>query len=93
MLNKETVMKVAKLARLEISEQDAVEYQVQLSKVLENFQKIASVPTDQIEPLITPIPVESFWREDKVLQTVTAEELIKCAPEAKGHLYKVPPVV
>lgn len=93
MLNKETVLKVAKLARLAISEQEAQDYQIQLTKVLENFQKITEVSTDGIEPLITPTPVELYLRPDVVSQTVTVDEIIKCAPDAKGNLFKVPPVV
>lgn len=93
MLNKETVMKVAKLARLNITEQEAQEYQTQLAKVLENFQKLEGVKTEGIEPLVTPTPIDLYLREDKVLQNVTVEEIIKCAPDAKGNLYKVPPVV
>ncbi len=93
MLNKDAVLKVAKLARLNISEQDAQDYQKQLEKVLENFQKIAGVNTEGIEPMVTPTPTELYMRADEVQQTVTAEEIIKCAPEAKGNLFKVPPVV
>jgi aspartyl-tRNA(Asn)/glutamyl-tRNA(Gln) amidotransferase subunit C len=93
MLNKETVLKVAKLARLDISEQEAQDYQIQLTKVLENFQKIAQVSTEGVEPLITPTPMELFLRPDVVSQTVTVDEIIKCAPDAQGNLFKVPPVV
>jgi aspartyl-tRNA(Asn)/glutamyl-tRNA(Gln) amidotransferase subunit C len=93
MLTKETVMKVAKLARLNITEQEAGEYQTQLAKVLENFQKLTEVKTEGIEPLVTPSPIDFYMRADEVSQTVSVEEIIKCAPEAKGNLYKVPPVV
>lgn len=93
MLNKETVLKVAKLARLNISEQEAEEYQNQLAKVLENFQKLTEVKTDGIGPLVTPSPIDFYMRADEVSQTVTMEEIIKCAPDSKGSLYKVPPVV
>lgn len=93
MLNKEAVLKVAKLARLNITEQEALDYQKQLEKVLDSFQKITTVNTDGIEPLVTPTPVDLFMREDEVLQSVTVDEIIKCAPDAKGNLFKVPPVV
>jgi aspartyl-tRNA(Asn)/glutamyl-tRNA(Gln) amidotransferase subunit C len=93
MLDKETVMKVAKLARLDISEQDAEDYRVQLAKVLENFKKLTEVNTDGIEPMVTPSPIDFYMREDEVSQTVTAEEILKCAPDSKGNLFKVPPVV
>jgi aspartyl-tRNA(Asn)/glutamyl-tRNA(Gln) amidotransferase subunit C len=93
MLNKETVLKVAKLARLNISEQEAEDYQIQLTKVLENFQKLTQVNTVDIAPMVTPSPIDFYMRADEVSQTVTVEEIIKCAPDAKGNLYKVPPVV
>ncbi|MBY0383827.1 Asp-tRNA(Asn)/Glu-tRNA(Gln) amidotransferase subunit GatC, partial [bacterium] len=89
MLNKEAVLKVAKLARLNISEQEAQDYQKQLEKVLDSFQKIAVVNTDGVEPLVTPTPVDLFMREDEVQQLVTVDEIIKCAPDAKGNLFKV----
>ena len=93
MLNKEAVLKVAKLACLNISEQEAQDYQKQLEKVLDSFQKIAAVKTDGVEPLVTPTLIDLYLREDQVDQTVTVDEIIKCAPEAKGNLFKVPPVV
>ena len=93
MLDSQAVLKVAQLARLKLSAQDAQDYQQQLQKVLENFAKLANVSTDGIEPLITPTPVELYLRQDQVKQSVTVEEIIKCAPDARGNLFKVPPVV
>jgi aspartyl-tRNA(Asn)/glutamyl-tRNA(Gln) amidotransferase subunit C len=93
MLSQEAVLKVAKLARIQISSQEAQEYQKQFEKILEYFKKIAAVNTDNIEPLTTPTHVGLFLREDQVLQTVSVDEIVKCAPEAKGNLFKVPPVV
>ena len=93
MLTHETVLKVARLARLTITDAEASQYQKQFDQILGYFQKIAEADTKGIEPLITPSEVEPFWREDVVEQTVTAEEILKNAPDAKGNLFKVPPVV
>jgi len=93
MLDKDTVMKVAKLARLNLSEAEATEYQARFDKILSYFQKIAEVKTDGIEPLITPTQIETFWREDVVKQDFTAEDILKNAPDSLGNLFKVPPVV
>lgn len=93
MIDKKTIKKIAELSRLDVSEADAEEYSVQLSKALHFFEQISKVDTHQIEPMITPIELESFWREDVVKQEYTAEEMIKNAPDSLGHLFKVPPVV
>jgi aspartyl-tRNA(Asn)/glutamyl-tRNA(Gln) amidotransferase subunit C len=93
MLDSQAILKVAQLARLKLSAQEAQDYQQQLQKVLENFAKLESVSTEGVEPLITPTPVDLFLREDQVDQNVTVEEIIKCAPESRGNLFKVPPVV
>ncbi len=93
MLTKETVLKVAKLARLNISETEAAEYQQKFDKILSYFEKIAEAKTAGVEPLITPTQIEPFWREDVVKQEQTAEEILKNAPDSLGNLFKVPPVV
>lgn len=93
MLTQEAVLKVAKLARLTITEAEAAEYQKQFDKTLSYFQKIAGANTQGVEPLVTPSEIEVFWREDVVDQSVSPEEILKNAPETKGNLFKVPPVV
>ena len=93
MLDKETVMKVAKLARLNLSEGEAAEYQARFDKILSYFQKIAEVDTSGVEPLVTPTQIETFWREDVVKQEFTAEQILENAPDSLGNLFKVPPVV
>jgi aspartyl-tRNA(Asn)/glutamyl-tRNA(Gln) amidotransferase subunit C len=93
MFTKETVLKVARLARLTITDAEALDYQKQFDNILGHFQKISEAKTEGVEPLITPIPIEAFWREDVVQQNNTAEEILKNAPDVKGNLFKVPPVV
>lgn len=93
MLTKETVFQVAKLARLTISEEDAVVYQEQFEKILNYFQNISTMDTQGVEPLISPITTPAFLREDKVIQDISVDEILKNAPEAKGNLFKVPPVI
>ena len=93
MLTQETVLKVAKLARLAITEAEAAEYQKQFDKILGYFKKLAEANTEGVEPLITPTDIEIFWREDVVRQEHSPEDIVKSAPETRGNLYKVPPVV
>lgn len=57
------------------------------------FDKISNLPTDGIEPLVTPTEIENFWREDKNENNYTPEEMVANAPSKQGSLFKVPPVV
>lgn len=93
MLTKDTVLKVAQLARLTITDEEAQAYQVQFEKILTYFENISALDTKGIEPLVTPIHTPAFLREDIVIQDVTAEDILKNAPDSKGHLFKVPPVI
>ena len=93
MLKKEDVLKVGQLARLKLSDEEANEYSQQFVKILEYFNALAKVPTDQVEPLVTATPMDLFLREDEVTQTNSVEDIISNAPDVAGNLYKVPPVV
>lgn len=93
MIDKKTIEHIAKLARLKITETEAVEYSRQMEKILQSFEKIAKLDTKDVEPLITPTEIETYWREDVVSQEITSEEILSNAPSRSGNLFKVPPVV
>lgn len=95
-LDRETVEKVSKLARLKLSEDEVAAFAQQLSSVLENFEQIAQVDTNGIRPLVTPTDMSVSFRPDEaVLETneTENEKLLENAPEKSGRLFKVPPVV
>lgn len=93
MIDKKTIENIAKLSRLKISDAEAQEYGDQLAKALSHFQKIAQIDTTDVEPLVTPVDIESYWRPDEVQVQYSAEEMTENAPERAGNLFKVPPVV
>jgi aspartyl-tRNA(Asn)/glutamyl-tRNA(Gln) amidotransferase subunit C len=93
MIDSKTIAHIAKLARLHITEDEAQQYEKQLSKVLAQFEQISKIDTAGIEPLVTPTEMKAYWREDKVKKEFTAEEIVANAPQKTGHLFTVPPVV
>ncbi len=93
MIDKKTIEHIAKLARLQITEEEAQEYSTQLAQALEHFEQISRIDTAGVEPLVTPTEIEAYWREDQARQDYTAEEMTANAPERAGNLFKVPPVV
>lgn len=96
MLDRETVEKVSKLARLKLTENEILAFKDQLSTVLENFETIAQVDTTGVRPLVTPTDMSVSLRADAPPPVVTEQEnekLLVNAPEKSGLLFKVPPVV
>ncbi len=93
MIDQKTIERIAKLARLSITPEEAIEYGDQLTKVLTHFQQISEIDTQGIEPLVTPSEIEFVTRIDEAKQETTTEEMLINAPDKAGHLFKVPPVV
>lgn len=93
MLTKETVQHVAKLARLKLTEAEIADCAKVLSAVLENFEQIAGVDTQDIHPLVSPTEISPSFREDLAERTIDSDDLLDNAPEKSGRLFKVPPVV
>jgi aspartyl-tRNA(Asn)/glutamyl-tRNA(Gln) amidotransferase subunit C len=88
-----TIQHIAKLARLDINEVQAQEYSNQLTKIMGFFDKISTLSTVGVEPLVTPTDIEIFWREDKPEKNYSSDEMVANAPSRQGSLFKVPPVV
>ena len=93
MINADEVKHIAKLARLDLSEEEVGKYSEQLSKVIQYFDKLNELDTSKVEELLKPSPIEAFVRADEVKRGLSAEQAIANAPESSGHLFKVPPVV
>ena len=88
--------KTAKLARLELSEQEKKDFSGELSLVFSYFKCISSVDTKGISPLVYPleglVPPPAL-RPDEGEPSLNREALLNLAPQKLGSEYKVPPVV
>lgn len=91
MISKETVEKIANLARLELTNDEVLDYSKTLSAILEHFNELNELDTKGIEPLTTPTNIASRMREDVVIPF--EGDTLSNAPDKSGHLFKVPPVV
>ena len=92
-LDLKTIQHIAKLSRLYVSDDQAQEYSEQLTKIMGFFDKISALPTDGVEPLVTPTEIEANWRDDREENKYSSEQMVENAPSRQGSLFKVPPVV
>ena len=82
MITIKDVEHVAKLARLELTEEEKELYTKQLGDVLKYVDQMNEVDTSNVKPM----------REDKVVQEISKEALMSNAPEVEGDFFKVPKI-
>ena len=92
MITTKDVEHVAKLARLELTEEEKEKYTYQLSDVLKHVEQMNEVDTTNVEPMNHPIDFVNVMREDKIIYENTREELMSNAPDVEGEFFKVPKI-
>ncbi len=92
MISKEDVKHVAKLARLELTEEETEKYSKQLGEILKYVEQMNEVDTTGIEPMPHAIPVYNVMREDIVKYDNTKEEMMANAPFEEDGFFRVPKI-
>ncbi|MGN0014912.1 MAG: Asp-tRNA(Asn)/Glu-tRNA(Gln) amidotransferase subunit GatC [Candidatus Gastranaerophilaceae bacterium] len=92
MITKDDVKHVAKLARLELTEEETEKYSEQLGNILKYVEQMNEVDTTGIEPMPHAIPVTNVMREDEVKYEQTKEELMQNAPCEEDGFFRVPKI-
>ena len=92
MISIEDVEHVAKLARLELSDEEKKLFTKQLDDILKYVEQMSEIDTTNVEPMASAIPVTNVMREDEVVYSNTKEELMKNAPDEEDGFFKVPKI-
>ena len=92
-IDKETVEKVAHLARLELAEDEKEKMIADMSKILGFMAKLNEINTSGIEPLVYMTNEINVLREDVVKQEITHGEALKNAPKHDENYFLVAKVI
>jgi aspartyl-tRNA(Asn)/glutamyl-tRNA(Gln) amidotransferase subunit C len=87
------VAHVAKLARLNLTEEETKLFQAQLGRVLEYAEKLRELDTSEVESAAHAVPIFNVFREDEPRPGLTAEEALRNAPRQANGLFLVTKVV
>jgi aspartyl-tRNA(Asn)/glutamyl-tRNA(Gln) amidotransferase subunit C len=91
-ITSEDVLHVARLARLEIPEDEIEAVQAQLSAILEAVGKVGELDLSGVEPTSHPLDVVNAWDEDEPRPSLPREEALANAPDPADGLFRVPAV-
>ncbi len=87
------VRKVAKLARLDLTEAEIEEFTDQFGAILEYVEKMNELDTANIEPLAHCLPIHNVFRADQVRESLGTEKTLANAPQRDGPFFKVPKIL
>jgi aspartyl-tRNA(Asn)/glutamyl-tRNA(Gln) amidotransferase subunit C len=90
-ITREEVLHVARLARLELTDDEVGRFQEQLSDILEAVSKISELDLSDIPPTAHPLEIENAWAEDVPRPCLSLDEVFANAPEREDDHFKVPP--
>src|SRR3989338_1401585 len=92
-VDKELILKVAKNARLNLSEEVVKKFLPQLQEILEAFSKIDELNVEKAKPSFQPLEQNNVWRKDAVKECLSQEEALSLTKHKKNGYFKGPRVV
>lgn len=92
-LTKQEVLHVARLARINVTEEEIEKYQVQLKQLLDDVDKIKEVKLTNEDRLIAPVEEKTVCREDEQGKMLDPEEIMKNVPSSNGNFVEVPVMI
>ena len=84
---------VARLARLDLSEDEKSRLRKQLGVILEAAARVQEVAAEEVPPTSYAVPRSNVWRVDEPTPSLPLEEALAGAPEVEADRFKVPRIV
>ncbi|MBI29329.1 MAG: Glutamyl-tRNA(Gln) amidotransferase subunit C [Alphaproteobacteria bacterium MarineAlpha5_Bin11] len=92
-IDKNTTLKIARLARIKINNNEIADYSKQLSNIIDWVQQLNEVNTDQIEPLKKIVEIPATFKGDEPELKDYSQDILENAPEKIENYFVVPKVV
>jgi aspartyl-tRNA(Asn)/glutamyl-tRNA(Gln) amidotransferase subunit C len=90
-ITREDVLHVAKLASLELTEEEIPRLEAQLNDILAAVGKVAELDLSDVPPTSHPLAVVNVLRPDEPRPSLPLEDVFANAPERDGDYFRVPP--
>jgi aspartyl-tRNA(Asn)/glutamyl-tRNA(Gln) amidotransferase subunit C len=90
-ITRDEVLHVAKLARLELTDDEVERLTEQLGAILEAVSKVSELDLSDVPPTSHPLELVNAWAPDEPRPSLPLDEVFANAPAREGGLFKVPP--
>lgn len=92
-IDRDQVRKVAHLARLALTPEEETQFTSQLSDILDYFQQLSELDTENVPPTARAIDVSNVTRSDQLKPWSDRESILDCAPDREDEFFKVPQIM
>jgi len=92
-LDKAQVAKIARLARIQVSEADKEHYAKEITGILQWIEQLSEVKTDGVPQMVSVADIRLPWRKDEVTEGNQADAIVKNAPQSEYGCFAVPKVI
>jgi aspartyl-tRNA(Asn)/glutamyl-tRNA(Gln) amidotransferase subunit C len=92
-LDRKTVDHVARLARLDLSDDERERMRAELSDILAHAEKIQELELDGVPPMAHSVPIVNRMRPDETKPSLSQEAALRNAPEAEDGRFRVPRII
>jgi aspartyl-tRNA(Asn)/glutamyl-tRNA(Gln) amidotransferase subunit C len=92
-LTRDDAAYVARLARIELSDDELDLYARQLAVVLDHAAQVAAIDTSGVEPTAHPLPLKNVVRPDEVRPCLDRAEVLGQAPQVEDNRFQVPKIL
>jgi aspartyl-tRNA(Asn)/glutamyl-tRNA(Gln) amidotransferase subunit C len=90
-ITREEVLHVARLARLELSEEDVERFREQLSAILDAVSKVSELDLSDVPPTAHPLEIANAWAEDDPHACLSVGDAFANAPDREDDFFRTPP--
>jgi aspartyl-tRNA(Asn)/glutamyl-tRNA(Gln) amidotransferase subunit C len=88
-VSREEVLHIARLARVNLAEEEITRLSEQLSNLLENFEVLQQVDTEGVPPTAQSVSLQSVMRDDEVRPSLPPDDILANAPRREGDCFRV----
>ena len=92
-LTQDDVRKVALLSRLRLSDGELAQMTEQLDQIVQYFELLGGLKTDDVEPMAHAINLENVFANDELQPSLPRESALANAPKRDDECYRVPAVL
>ena len=90
MIDREQVLHVARLARLELNDDEVERMSAELSGILDHVDRISALELEGVEPTSHVVELENVWRADEPDPSLPRERALEPAPDPADGAFRVP---
>ena len=92
-VSKEEILHIAKLAQLELKDEEIEKYILNLQEILDFANIVNNAPIEGLDITIGANEAKNIFRKDEVKTFDNIEGLLQNAPEQDKHMFKIPKVL